>query len=103
MIGHPYADLLLALSAALLTTEEPHGRVYTSTREVRACLPLPDGRVLAGTTGGLALFREDGALLRLQTALDGLPGTRVSALARDPDGAVWVGTEAGLALLREQN
>lgn len=75
------------------------GDVLTDTRDVRACLPLDGGVVLAGTGGGLLLVRADGTTRAPWTALDGLPETRVHALLRDGD-RLWIGTEGGLAAAR---
>ncbi len=70
--------------------------VLTDARDVRACLPLDDGAVLAGTGGGLLLVRADGTVRSPWTELDGLPETRVHALLRDGR-RLWIGTEGGLA------
>ncbi len=75
------------------------GRILTDARDVRACLPLPDGAVLAGTGGGLLLVRADGSVRAPWTALDGLPETRVHALLRRGE-RTWIGTEGGLAAVR---
>jgi ligand-binding sensor domain-containing protein len=72
------------------------GDIVTDVRDVRACLPLDGGAVLAGTGGGLLLVRADGTVRAPWTALDGLPETRVHALLREGE-RVWIGTEAGLA------
>ena len=72
------------------------GDVLTDVRDVRACLPLDGGAVLAATGGGLLLVRADGTVRAPWTALDGLPETRVHALLREGE-RVWIGTEAGLA------
>jgi hypothetical protein len=72
--------------------------VFTSTDEVRACLPLPGGDTLAGTGGGLVRIDAAGVAQRVWTASDGLPGTRIDALVADGDG-VWIGTDAGVARL----
>ena len=86
----------LAVVALLASVE-----AVTSASEIRACLPLADGRVLAATSGGLVLYDRDLAVERLWTALDGLPGTDVHALLPAADGAsVCVGTAAGVAALR---
>src|SRR5271170_7696953 len=75
------------------------GDVLTDVRDVRACLPLDGGAVLAGTGGGLLLVRADGTARAPWTALDGLPETRVHALLRDGE-RIWIGTEGGLAAVR---
>jgi ligand-binding sensor domain-containing protein len=73
--------------------------VLTDTRDVRACLPLAGGAVLAGTGGGLLLVHADGSVRKPWTALDGLPETRVHALLLD-GGRLFIGTEGGLAVAR---
>lgn len=73
--------------------------VLTDVSDVRACLPLDGGAVLAATGGGLSLVRADGSVRAPWTALDGLPETRVHALLRE-GGRLWIGTEAGLAVAR---
>jgi ligand-binding sensor domain-containing protein len=81
---------VVALAAAV--------QAVTSASEVRACRPLPDGRVLAATSGGLLLYGRGLDVERRWTALDGLPSTDVHALLDEEDGArVWVGTTAGVA------
>jgi ligand-binding sensor domain-containing protein len=86
---------VLAVVALLASVE-----AVTSASEVRACLPLADGRVLAATSGGLVLYDRALAVERLWTALDGLPGTDAHALLPAADGGVFVGTAAGVAALR---
>jgi ligand-binding sensor domain-containing protein len=84
--------------------EPPQGNTFdvlTDVRDVRACLPLDGGAVLAGTGGGLLLVRADGTARAPWTALDGLPETRVHALLRDGE-RLWIGTEGGLAGVRLQ-
>jgi hypothetical protein len=70
-------------------------RALTDLDDARACLPLPGGGLAVATGGGLALVGKDGRV-RTLTALDGLPDTRVHALAADGD-TLWVGTDAGAA------
>jgi hypothetical protein len=67
----------------------------TDLDDARACLPLPAGGVAVGTGGGLAVVSRD-RQVRTLTALDGLPDTRVHALAADGD-VLWVGTDGGAA------
>jgi ligand-binding sensor domain-containing protein len=56
----------------------------------------PDGRVWAGTTGGLAVFDpSDGTW----EAVTGLPGIQARTIDIDAHGHVWVGTENGVAML----
>jgi ligand-binding sensor domain-containing protein len=93
------AHHLVVLSlASLLLSRTARAEVYTSTSDVRACVPRDDGTTLAATTGGLAIV-SGGKVTRTLTALDGLPDTKTNALLVD-SGDVWVGTDRGLALLR---
>jgi hypothetical protein len=68
--------------------------VHTDTREVRACLPLPEGGALVGTGGGLVRVDAAGVRREVWTAADGLPGTRIEALIADGD-RLWVGADGG--------
>ena len=87
------------LLSSLVATAAPT-EVHTALDEVAACLPVQhDGRTLAATAGGLVLVGSDGAVEAVWTALDGLPGTRIHALAPAPAG-FFVGGEDGLALVR---
>ena len=72
-------------------------RTMTDLDDAFACQPLDDGRLAIGTGGGLALV-EPGGAVRVLTSMDGLPGTRVDALAREGD-SLWVGTESGAAVV----
>lgn len=76
-------------------------RVHTASVEIDSCLPIANSRVLAGTAGGLLLIGQDNRELKRFTALDGLPGTRIHALAAAKRG-VWVATEGGAALVSLQ-
>lgn len=67
--------------------------VATSIGEARACLPLDKG-ALVGTDGGLVELADDGRIVKVRTALDGLPGTRIDSIAQLGD-ATWIGTDAG--------
>ena len=88
-----------ALLALVALTAPAHARVvFTSTDEVRACLPLTGGDTLSGTAGGLVRVDPAGQPLRVWTASDGLPGTRIDALVGDGE-RVWVGTDGGVAEL----
>lgn len=92
--GRVVGRAVLALAALAAPA---HARdVFTSTDEVRACVPLPGGDTLAGTAGGLVRLDAAGAVRRVWTASDGLPGTRIDAVVADGE-RVWVGTDAGVA------
>lgn len=69
----------------------PNERIY-------AFAALPDGRMLVGTRGGLALTAE-GRVQRALHVADGLPDEYVTSLLARPD-AVVVGTAHGMALYR---
>ena len=93
------AALALALSvSAAAATEEGKPRALTDLDDALACLPLDGGVIAVATGGGLAIVAADGSV-RTLTALDGLPDTRVHALALDGD-ALWVGTDTGAARVR---
>jgi len=87
---------LAALVALAAPVPARAAAVFTSTDEVRACLPLAGGDALVGTAGGLVRTDPDGAARQVWTASDGLPGTRIDALVADGD-HIWIGTEAGVA------
>ncbi len=70
---------------------------FTALDDARACLPLAHGGFAVATGGGLALIARDGSM-RALTSIDGLPETRVHAVA-EQDAGVWVGTEAGAAFV----
>lgn len=93
----------LALSLALTTPavhaemEPPEPpRMLTALDDTRACLPLANGGLAVATGGGLVLV--EGARRTVLASIDGLPDTRVHALAETPAG-LWIGTEAGAALV----
>ncbi len=66
------------------------------SNEVRALLPLADGTVWIGSSGGLTRLK-DGQMQHFHVA-DGLPGEFVTALHQSPDGRLWVGTGSGGAV-----
>ncbi len=66
---------------------------YTDVGEARACLPLDHG-ALVGTGGGLVKLDDTGAIGRVWTTLDGLPGTRIETIA-EIGSQIWIGTDAG--------
>jgi hypothetical protein len=76
---------------------------------VYGILALPDGRVVAGTDKGAALWptldggEAAGAPLVFTTANSGLPSNRVLALAQDSAGQLWFGTDAGVAVYDGEN
>ncbi len=65
--------------------------------DASVCLPLDEGRLAVATGGGLALVDDKGRV-RALTSLDGLPETRIHALAA-AGRSLWVGTERGAALV----
>ena len=94
--------LALVVLALALTTPVAHAeiaeapRMLTSLDDARACLPLASGGLAVATGGGLVLV--EGSTRTVLASLDGLPDTRVHALAESPSG-LWVGTEGGAALV----
>jgi ligand-binding sensor domain-containing protein/signal transduction histidine kinase len=67
--------------------------------QILALLPLPDGDVIAGGSGGLWRYRaRDGRMQRWAPSLARGSGG-VQALARDARGRIWVGTAARGVLL----
>ena len=66
---------------------------------VYALLALPDGRLYAGSAGGLFVAATIGAPFEAVAAVGGLVGSEVGALLRTPDGVLWAGTARGLARL----
>lgn len=91
------AHLVLA-ATALVAPATAAASVFTHLGEVRACRPLPGGDVLVGTGGGLARLGPAGEVRAVWTAVDGLPGTRIDAIASLGD-ELWIGTERGAALI----
>ena len=90
-----FAAALAACIVPNLASAAPT-RVLTDLDDAKTCLPLPSGGIAVATGGGLAVVSKDRRIVRTLTALDGLPDTRVHALAVDGD-ALWVGTDAGAA------
>lgn len=66
--------------------------------QVYALLSAGDGRMLVGTSHGLAVA-VDGDVRRVYGESDGLPSEGVRSLLADPSGGLWVGTAGGLAYL----
>jgi len=95
---HGSRTLLVTAFAMALSTTAMAGNVHTSLSEFDACVPLADGRVAAGSGGGVVIVDAEGIEEMRITALDGLPGTKVHALAL-AGGNLWVGTDKGLAKL----
>ncbi|MDB4998434.1 MAG: hypothetical protein JWM74_5866, partial [Myxococcaceae bacterium] len=94
------ARLAVALGLGLavtLATARPAAatEVHTRVDDVRACLPLDDGRVIAASAGGLAQLAADDHVERVWTSLDGLSDTRARALYLEGS-TLWVGTDRGL-------
>jgi ligand-binding sensor domain-containing protein len=87
--------LALALVAPRAGAAASGARAVTDLDDALACAPLEGGALAIGTGGGLVLVDRAGGA-RAITALDGLPGTRVYAVAPS-GGSLWVGTEGGAA------
>jgi ligand-binding sensor domain-containing protein len=86
---------LIALGALAVAREAAAAEVHTRVDDVRACLPLDDGRVIAASAGGLAQLGSDDRVERVWTSLDGLADTRARTLFLDGT-TLWVGTDRGL-------
>lgn len=86
-----------ALAAGLLSASAARAetRALGGNDDTRACALPEAGGVVVATGAGLVIVGADGRA-RALTALDGLPETRVHAVAADGD-VLWVGTEAGAA------
>lgn len=69
------------------------------SNEVRALLPLADGSVWIGSSGGLTRLK-DGQMHHYHVA-DGLPGEFITALHQSPDGRLWIGTGSGAAVYEQ--
>lgn len=67
-----------------------------TSNEVRAILPMSDGSVWVGTSGGLSHV-VDGRVREFHVK-DGLSGEFVTALAVQPNGKLWVGTGSGVSV-----
>jgi ligand-binding sensor domain-containing protein len=95
--------MLGALPGAPWASTARADEIHTGLAPVHACAPVPaaggEASFLAATDGGLVRVDARGQVRAVWTALDGLPGTRVRALARDR-GELWLGGEDGLARVR---
>jgi ligand-binding sensor domain-containing protein len=89
---------MTAVLVAFRPAAQANARVLTDLDDANACQPLDGGGLAVATGGGLAVVAEDGGA-RVLTAIDGLPDTRVRAVAPEGD-SLWVGTEAGAARVR---
>ncbi|WP_082971482.1 ligand-binding sensor domain-containing diguanylate cyclase [Rheinheimera sp. SA_1] len=67
-----------------------------TSNEVRAILPMKDGSVWVGTSGGLSHVVE--GKVREFHVKDGLSGEFVTALTVQPNGKLWVGTGSGVSI-----
>jgi diguanylate cyclase (GGDEF)-like protein len=126
-VGYLEADGLLQ-SFVRTIAEDAHGRIWIGTRQGAQVLrvdeagtlhaelaitrsnglvddriydiePTADGAWLA-TAHGLAQWRH-GALQRLYTEADGLPGNGVRALRLRDDGSLWIGSTGGVGILSD--
>lgn len=87
------------LVAAAVTVADASPRVQrqiTATSDVHD-IAAADGRVLLATSGGLVIS-NGGAVDRVMTSLDALPGTRLRSVSATDDG-IWVGGIDGAARL----
>jgi len=91
----------LVSAVAMLAFGEPRVEVHAPGSDVRACAVSRSGKsVLAATAAGLATLGPDGQQTGWLTAIEGLPGSEVSALLQIDSTHWWVGTEGGLARVR---
>ncbi len=90
-----YAEVVLRFRGNKLVAQYDREDGLISN-EVRALLPLPDGTVWVGSSGGLTRMK-DGAVQHFHMK-DGLPGEFVTALHQAADGKIWVGTGSGGAV-----
>jgi hypothetical protein len=74
---------------------------FPTTTEVTALIRQVD-ELWAGTPLGVAVLHPATGRWRTITPEQGLPASRVTALAAGRDGGVWIGTYNGLALWREE-
>lgn len=90
-------NLLRALAAAALVCGNLHAEParILGTEDVRDCALASDGAVLAATGGGLVVF-DSARRVRVLTALEGLPDTRVESVRVEGEHAE-VQTRAGAA------
>ncbi len=61
---------------------------------------LPDGRMLAGTVNGLAVFEDERLVQRIREIGPGVPLSDVDVILGDAHGA-WLGTQEGLARFQD--
>ena len=97
LVPQAHADDATDRRAASAAASRAVVRVLTSVDDARGCVPLTAGGFAIATGGGLAIMGPDRSV-RVLTSVDGLPETRVHAVAEQGDG-VWAGTEAGAAFV----
>lgn len=95
----PFAAMTLVCIAML--TSPMASAAPTGSRDTRAAARVDGGWVVGGDSG-LARLDDTLAVTDRLTEMDGLPGSRVTALLPDPArrDTVWVGAEKGLAEVR---
>lgn len=69
------------------------------SNSVMSILPLADGTVWLGTTGGLSQLNK--GKVKTFHMKDGLPGEFINSLKLAPDGTLWIGTGFGPAVYRD--
>lgn len=90
-----YAEGLLRFRGNKLVAQYNRAAGLVSN-EIRTVLPLKDGTVWIGSSGGLTRLKDD--QMQHFHMEDGLPAEFVTALHQAPDGKLWVGTGSGGAI-----
>lgn len=103
LAGFGVALIGLTVTFASFAAVPARTSTLSSARDVRACLPLTDGRVIAATRNGLYRAGAPGEG-RVWTVLDGLAGTGLHSIATVNNGGsheYWVGGEGGVTRLKD--
>ena len=76
-------------------------KIYTNQLKITSLALSEEHQTLwVGTDGGIEKRNlETGALIKIYTIADGLPGNYVNAIEADSSGGLWVGTTYGLGYL----
>ena len=98
MAADPRGGVWLGLRDGYLTHSHALDKRIATHLEgsIKSLAVLHDGIVVAGSSEGLGLFQQGGAL-RTLTAKDGLPCDAVNGIVEDKQGALWLYMGCGLA------